>query len=153
MAKIRATGFDELRVLFEKLEKPEEMAKKAVNQAAPILVDALKAEIHAAVSEEATGALEGSIEARDAEENDMGVFAVVRPEGTDSNGVDNDQKLAWLEYGIWKDSDSMRGGESRKDGKKQHLKGQNIRGRAVRRAESGCISAMEKVIEEEVGKM
>lgn len=153
MVKIRTTGLDGIKELFDKLEKPVEMAKKAVNAASPILEEALKVEIHAAVSEDATGELEGSIKAREAEENDLGVFAVVRPEGTDSKGVDNDQKLAWLEHGIWKDSRSTRGGEDRSGGKPQHLRGQNIRGRAIKRAEAECISTMEQVINKEVDKL
>lgn len=138
MAHINFTGFDELDKVMKKLAEPEKMAIKAVDTAAPILEKALSSAIVSAASRGyATGELAASVKATKAEENSLGVFAVAKPEGLNRRGLRNVEEMAYLEYGV-----RSRGQEARP-----------VRDKAVSIAESACISAMEKVISEEVEKM
>jgi hypothetical protein len=138
MAHISFTGFEELDTIMQKLAEPEKMAIKAVDEAAPILEKSLRSAVAAAANRGyATGELEGSIRATKAKENDMGVFSVVKPEGSDKTGLRNVEKMAYLEYGV----------ASR--GQAAHP----VRQKAINDAQSACISAMERVISEEVEEM
>lgn len=144
MASAKVTGFDNLSQFFAKLEHPEKMAKKAVNKAVPILEKSLKAQIESAANREdsrgkpySTGELAASICSTAAKENDLGVFAVVKPEGTDSKGLRNVEKLAYLEYGV------------AAHGQLPHP----VRQKAVNAAESECEEIMRKVIYEEMDKL
>ncbi len=97
---IKITGFDQLDALFEKGKRIDQIAKKAVDRAAPLLENSLSARIAGAASRGyASGELAGSIGSLKARKNDRGVFAVVGPRGSDSKGVRNAEKLAYLEYG------------------------------------------------------
>lgn len=138
MAHINFTGFDELDKVMKKLAEPEKMAIKAVDKASPILVKALSSAISSAADRGyATGELAASVEATKAEENSLGVFAVAKPEGLNRRGLRNVEEMAYLEYGV-----RSRGQAPRP-----------VRDQAASSAESACISAMEKVISEEVEKM
>lgn len=138
VAHISFTGFDELDKAMKKLAEPGKMAIKAVDKAAPILEKALSSAVSSAADRGyATGELASSIKATKARENDFGVFSVAKPEGFNRKGLRNVEEMAYLEYGV-----KSRGQEPRP-----------VRDKAVASAEGACISAMEKVISEEVGKM
>lgn len=144
MARAKITGFDDLNQFFAKLEHPEKIAAKAVDKAAPVLEKALKSEIQSAANRKdargkpySTGELAESIGRTKARENDLGVFAVVKPEGTDSKGLRNVEKLAYLEYGV------------AAHGQLPHP----VRQKAVSAAEDECEMIMKKVIYEEVDKL
>lgn len=129
------TGFDTLEEIFKKGAKANDIAKKAVDQAAPILEGSLKGKISAAASRGyATGELAGSVSSTKAKVNDRGVFAAVRPTGHDRKGVRNGEKLAYLEYGTSR-------------GQSPHP----VRDAAVSAAEGQCIQVMENVVYEELG--
>lgn len=91
----------------------DNIAKDCIDEAIPTLENALKRNIKAAANRKrkkrktgerigkpySTGELVRSIEPTKAKTNAYGNFAAVRPVGTDSNGVRNGEKLAYLEYG------------------------------------------------------
>ncbi len=132
---ITITGLSDLDDLFEKGLKANDIAKKAVDRAAPVLEDSLKGKISGAASRGyATGELAGSISATKAKVNDRGVFAAVRPTGHDRKGVRNAEKMAYLEYGTSR-------------GQAPHP----VRDAAASSAEGECVSVMEQVVYEELG--
>ena len=132
---IKITGFEGIEEIFRKGAKANEIAKKAVDQAAPVLEESLKGKITGAASRGyATGELAGSISSTKAKVNDRGVFAAVRPTGHDRRGVRNAEKLAYLEYGTSR-------------GQTPHP----VRDAAVSAAEAQCVSIMEKVVSDELG--
>lgn len=144
MAGINLTGFGDLERTLKKLAKPEKMAIKAVDAAAPVLEKSLKREVDAATTRRdkngkpySTGELSKSIGRTKAKENEMGVFAAVLPMGTDSRGMRNAEKLAYLEYGV-----KSHGQEPRP-----------VRQKAVNSAKDECIKVMEEVVSSEVDKL
>lgn len=144
MAKISMAGFDDLDKLFGKLMAPEEMAIKAVNKAASVVEKNMKAEIKAAANRVdgkgrpySTGELAASVSATTARENEYGVFAAIRPTGTDSRGTRNAEKLAYLEYGV-----ASHGQEPRP-----------VRQKVVNASQGECTKIMQDVVAEEVDKM
>jgi len=75
---------------------------KAVSSASPIVEKAMKGELsnhHRAERDPTRGEMVESIKATKPKENRYGTYAFVRPTGTDSKGVRNMEKLAYLEYG------------------------------------------------------
>ena len=132
---ITITGFDGLEKYFRKGAKANDIAKKAVDKASPILEGSLKGKVSGAASRGyATGELAGSISATKAKVNDRGVFAAVRPTGHDRKGVRNAEKLAYLEYGTSR-------------GQAPHP----VRDSAASAVEGECVSIMEEVVYEELG--
>lgn len=141
MAKMTINGFDELNQLLDRLSAPEEMAIKAVNAAAPIVENAMKAQIARAANRKdarghpySTGALAASIKATEAKENAYGIYSVVKPSGTDARGTSNAQKLAYLENGVRSHGQAPR----------------PVRSVAVAACKSEAIAVMEQVINQEV---
>lgn len=137
MARCTITGFDELEKVLKKLEQPEKIAIKAVDAASPVLVRAMKGAIESATSDSSSGSLAASIEATSARQNELGVFSAVRPTGTDSKGVRNGAKLAYLEYGV----------------KSHNQPPRPVREAAVAAAEGECLRIIQNVVEEEVGSL
>lgn len=137
MARCSITGFNELEKMLKKLQEPEKMAIKAVDAASPVLVRAMKSAITSAVSDGSTGSLAASIESTNARQNEYGVFSAVRPTGTDSKGVRNGAKLAYLEYGV----------------KSHNQPPRPVRESAVAAAEGECIKIVQQMIESEVGSL
>ena len=132
---VTITGLTDLDEIFKKCMKAEEIAKKAIDQAAPILEASFKGKVAGAATKGyATGELADSISTTKAKVNDRGVFAAVRPTGHDRKGVRNAEKLAYLEYG------TSRGQAPRP-----------VRDAAVSAVEGQCISVMEQVVYEEMG--
>ena len=120
------------------------MAEKAVNKAAPIVEKNLKTQIRSAANRRdkygkpySTGELEASIAATNARDNSLGVFAVVKPNGTDKNGLRNAEKMGYLEYGV-----RSHGQEPRP-----------VRAAAVAQSENAVMQIMEEVIGAEVDKL
>ena len=142
---MEVSGLDDLLEALKKATKKENLVGaciKAVDKAAPILKESLESEIHKATDRGyATGVLEGSISARKAEENEYGVFSVVGPIGTDNRGVENADKLLWLENGTMREGSNLmkRAGP--------------IRSRAVRAARDKCEAIMEQGITESIDKI
>ncbi len=144
MGKVTFSGFEDVEKMFEKLSNPYEMAEKAVNKAAPIVEKNLKAQIRSVANRTdkngkpySTHALENSIKATNAKENSLGVYAVVKPNGTDKNGLRNAEKMGYLEYGV-----RSHGQEPRP-----------VRSAAVAKSESAVLQIIEAVIEAEVDKL
>lgn len=144
MARMTITGFENVEKMLEKLANPYEMAEKAVNKAAPIVEKNLKAQIRSATNRRdkygkpySTGELEASIAATNARDNSLGVFAVVKPNGTDKNGFRNAEKMGYLEYGV-----RSHGQEPRP-----------VRAAAVAQSENAVMQVMEEVIGAEVDKL
>lgn len=144
MASVKISGFDSLDQFFAELKHPEKMAKKAVDAASTVLENSLKTEIKRAANRKdadgkpySTGELAASINSTKAKENHLGVYAVVKPEGIDSRGVRNVEKLAYLEYGV------------ASHGQLPHP----VRQKAVNAAEEECEQIMRDVIYREVGRL
>lgn len=136
------TGFEDVEEMLNKLANPCEMAEKAVNKAAPIVEKNLKTQIRSAANRRdkygkpySTGELEASIAATNARDNSLGVFAVVKPNGTDK--IRNAEKMGYLEYGV-----RSHGQEPRP-----------VRAAAVAQSENAVMQVMEEVIGAEVDKL
>ena len=103
MGSIELEGFDQLIHKLEKLGTQsyvEEVAKKAVDSASPLVESQMRLSI--AASEHgpySTRSVSGSIQTTPARVNAYGVFAVARPTGRDNKGVSNGAKAAFLQYG------------------------------------------------------
>ena len=138
MASVKLTGFEDLANMFKMISDPTEMAIQAVNEAAPVLEKQLKAEITAA-AEHPTGGLAGSITTTPAKENDLGVYSVVKPEGTDKNGVDYVDRMRYFDVGF------------HDKGKEWH-QGHGVRQKAVNSARSECEKILEKNVEKFIDK-
>lgn len=136
------TGFEDVEEMLNKLANPYEMAEKAVNKAAPIVEKNLKTQIRSAANRRdkygkpySTGELEASIAATNARDNSLGVFAVVKPNGTDK--IRNAEKMGYLEYGV-----RSHGQEPRP-----------VRAAAVAQSKNAVMQVMEEVIGAEVDKL
>lgn len=96
-------GFDELEKELNKIADAERIACEVIDAAAPTLEKTLKNEIESVTTQEySTGDLAKSIKATEAKVNGYGCFAAVKPTGTDSKGVRNGEKMAYMEYGTSK---------------------------------------------------
>lgn len=85
-----------------RLEDVERIAPKMIDEAIPILEQNVKREI---AKHKRTGDLYKSIKTTKAKMTKKGGFyAAVRPTGSDSKGVRNMEKLAYLEFGTSKQS-------------------------------------------------
>lgn len=141
MAKIGINGLDDVKKMFDILEDPSQMAIKVINENAPILEKALKDAINTN-TQNGTGELARSISTTPAKENDMGIFAVVRPVGTDSDGNDMADRLRWLDTGR----------HVTKNGKGYWLKGKGVRQKAVNAAQLRIEKTIEKSVNEWANK-
>lgn len=134
MARMEVKGLDELIRSLNKLAEPTKMAIKAVNAAAPVLEDSFKASIESSANRGyATGGLAGAVNKTPAKENALGVYSVVKVDGTNERGLRYVEELAYLEYGV-----------KRKNGKSQEPR--PVRQKAINLAQKKC----EKIIEEEI---
>lgn len=104
MAKFGIEMPDEFIKKLERLDKYDELAKKMLNKAAPILVGTMKHEISSLNKYSQSGSLYDSIVAAKPKKNDLGYFVSVGPKtgSKDANGVRNGEKLAYMEYGTSK---------------------------------------------------
>jgi len=85
-----------------KLEDVERVAPMMINEAIPFLEQNVKSEVE---KHKHTGDMYKSIKATKAKMTKKGGFyAAVRPTGSDSKGVRNMEKLAYLEFGTSKQS-------------------------------------------------
>lgn len=144
MARAKLTGFEDLERFLGKLAEPEKMAAKAVDAAAPLAVKRLKAEIAKAANRKdaqgkpySTGELAASVGRTETDENDLGVYSVVLPLGTDKKGLRNVEKMAYLEYGV------------KSKGQAPHP----VRQRTVNAVEAECQRIMGKTVYGEVDKL
>lgn len=137
MANFKMDGLDEfMKALNEIGNSAEEIAKKAVNEAAPKLEAAMSKNIASSANRGyATGELAGSVKAGKAKTNNYGVYAAVTIRGTDSKGVRNGEKAAYLEYGTGKQA------------------AHPFMAKSVREAEPSCQQVMEQVFEQEVNAL
>lgn len=138
MARLDLTGFDDLDKMFEILGKPDELAIKAVNKAAPVLEKHIKKNIKASSNSDK---LAVSFTATPAKGNDMGIYSVVRPVGSFNKDLSNADLAAQFEYG--------RKGGYKKDGMKRkatEMKPRPWRDKSVNDARKECESIMEKEV-------
>ena len=75
------------------------VARKMLTESAPILVQEMKSK---AASHVETGDMVGSIRASSPRSTGSGLSCTVTAEGTGSNGTRNAEKMAYLEYGTYK---------------------------------------------------
>lgn len=141
--RAKITGFKDLERMLKELAEPEKMAIRAVDEATPILEKSLKAKVREAANRTdakgrpySTGELANSIAGIPAKENEYGVYSVVKPNGTDSRGLRNVEKMAYLEYGV------------RSHGQEPHP----VREPAIAACEADVLDVMEKIIYSEVDK-
>ena len=142
--RAKVTGFEDLERMLNKLAEPEKMAIKAVNEGTPLVENSLKTRVREAANRTnakgrpySTGELAESIAGTSAKENDLGVYSVVKANGTDSKGLRNAEKMAYLEYGV------------RSHGQEPHP----VRGPAVAACEAKVLEIMKNVIYSEVDKL
>lgn len=141
MARAKISGFDDVDKLFDSLSDTKKLSLKAVEAAAPKLVDSAKRAVKsAAIKGYATGDLAGSFAAMKPKTNEYGAFVVVRPIGKDHEGHDLYARGAWLEYGT-----SLNGSPKNEP--------QPWRDKAVNGARSDCERIMEETVFSEVEKL
>ncbi len=138
--KATINGFEDVDRLFEELDQPQYFATKALETAAPYLVEESKKAVQRVTSSKATGNLARSFVATKPKKNAYGNFVVVKPVGVDSKGHSYAARAAWLEYGT-----TLNGQK-----KNEH---KPWRQAAVNAAEAKCTAAMEKVISDEVDRI
>lgn len=103
MANFEMDGLDEFMQELDGLTDLDSVATKMIDAAAPIVADNLKGNIQAAANRGyATGELADSVKPTKAKRNNYGHFAAVGVTGTDSKGIRNGEKMAYLEYGTSK---------------------------------------------------
>lgn len=115
----------------------ESLGIKAVKKAAPIVENAMKEELskhHRAEKDPTYGEMVESVKATEPKSNEYGVFSFVRPKGTDTKGVRNMEKLAYLEYGTARQV------------------GTPVVGKISDSVEKEVSETMQKVIEQEAGR-
>ena len=116
---------DELRLLGE----PDELAPKMLEAAEPILTRNLMAGL---ANHRRSGDLVGSVKATKPKKGKEAWSLTVRPTGTDRKGVRNQEKLAYLEYGV----------------KAHNQPATPVLSPAVRQSEAACLDAMQRVFDE-----
>lgn len=83
-------------------ENTDAMCIEAAKEVLPIMEKALKEECakhNTSKHDKTRGEMVASIQATKPKKNKYGIYSFVRPTGTDSKGVRNMEKLAYLEYG------------------------------------------------------
>ena len=138
--KATINGFDDVDKMFAELDKPQYFATKALEAAAPYLVEESQKAIQRVTSSKATGKLARSFAATKPKKNAYGNYVVVKPVGTDPKGNSYAARAAWLEYGT-----TLNGQK-----KNEH---KPWRESAVNAAKEKCTAAMEKVISDEVDRI
>lgn len=141
VARMKIEGLDEIIKSLNKLAEPTKMAIKAVNAAVPVLEDSFKSSIRSCANRGyATGGLADHVNRTPAKENDLGVYSVVKVDGTNERGLRYVEELAYLEYGV-----------KSKNGKSQEPR--PVRQKAISLAQSKCEKIMEEKVMEAVDKM
>lgn len=124
-------GFDALADELERLGKVDEYAPQLLQEASPILENALKASIgHETNRGYATGSLKASIRANKPAKNKYGHYVAVTARGKDKKGVRNNEKLAYLNYGTSKQEARL------------------VIPIAIRKSERKCLEVMQQKFEE-----
>ena len=99
MAKIKTpTAFGQLMRDLTSLDVGK-MTDEMIQAAEPIMLEKMK---HHAQKHNYSGSMQKSIKSTGIKTNRSGKFLVVRPTGKDSKGVRNMEKMAYLEYGTYK---------------------------------------------------
>lgn len=141
MARASISGFEDVDKLFDQLSDLKGIGMKAVEKAAPHLVDGAKKAVRSAASKGyATGDLAGSFAAMKPKTNEYGAYLIVRPVGRDKSGKDYYARGAWLEFGT-----TLK--------KKKKNSPEPWRDSAVSYAREDCEKAMEDVVNEEIDKL
>lgn len=128
MAGFEVKGIDELMKDLDEL-RFEKFAPKMLEAAVPILEGNMKK--HAGMHRR-TGKMAGSIKAAKVKRRKDGFGVTVRATGTDDKGVRNMEKMAYLEYGTYKQAATP------------------VVLPAVKDSESGILSKMQEILESEV---
>lgn len=98
MAKVKASGFADLIRDLTSLDV-DRMTDEMITAAEPVMMEKLKSH---AQKHRYSGEMINSIKSTGIKRNKTGKYLVVRPTGKDSKGVRNMEKMAYLEYGTYK---------------------------------------------------
>lgn len=131
MASFVINGVDDLIHDIESLYNADEIAIKAVNEAAEIMDTELKKEIKSATHKYGTGQLAASIHHVKPKKNDLGIFTASTARGRDDKGVRNHDKLYYLEYGTTRQNPAP------------------VVARAVNKAEKAVLEKLQEVFDRE----
>ena len=132
MASFNMQGLEDFARQLEKLGLgADEIAVKAVDEAASIMDAELKSSIQANTQTYGTDPLATSIHHFEPRKNDLGCFTVSTARGKDAKGVRNHDKLYWKEFG-----------NSRQEA-------QPIVEKCVRRTEEKALKKMQEVFDRE----
>lgn len=145
VAHLEVTGMDDIMKMFEKLEAPEKIAKEAIGKAEKALLKSTKSAVKSALVNQSATGLVSSFVPTGAKENQWGVYSVVRPVGSDENGITYAQKALWLEYGRFKTGNKGRNGS---EAENRLQVGRPWRQAAINSAQAEC----EKIIEDVINK-
>ena len=144
--KVDIKGAEEIELSLQKIGAGAvDIAKRAVNAAAPTLRDSLKDQITKTTN--GKGDLADSITLTPALENDWGVYAKVAPSGVDRRGTANIIKLRALEYG-------RKGGyHSRSGFYVTDQEPKPVMAKSVAAVEDKVVKIMEDIVGEEIDKL
>lgn len=92
---------DQLEEMIKNLDRFDEIAPKLIEASVPILKKNVIAECQ---KHRRTASMINSIKETKSKKGKNGWFSVVRPTGTDMNGIRNMEKMAHIEYGTSKQS-------------------------------------------------
>ena len=121
---------DSLTRQLSALENVDEIAPKVLNAGMDVLEPEVKAR---AEQHKVTGEMAASVSRQPPMKTDGGHSILARPRGTDSKGVRNMEKMAYMEYGT------------------SHQRATPVIGPAIAASEGGVIEAMQEVFNKEVG--
>ena len=148
MAHLDFTGFDDVFKMLDKMEAPEKIAKEAVGKAEKALLRSTKSAVSAAIIDKTHTGLVNSFVPTGAKENQWGVYSVVRPVGSDADGVTYAQKALWLEYGRFKTKNKGRNGSMTEN---QVQGARPWRQAAINSAQAECEKIIEDALEKAIG--
>lgn len=131
MASIKAKGFESLIADLTMLEISQ-VGKDMLEAAEKPMVDAVTR--HAS-KHHVTGSMAGSVKSTGVKDKGGDKYLVVRPTGKGPDGVRNMEKMAYLEYGTYKQAATP------------------VITPAVKEAEPKVISNMEKVFDEKIKRL
>lgn len=96
MAHLHIEGIDIWDDIFNALSHPEEIAKDAINEAAPVAEKAVQAAVKASSNSDK---LANSFKLTPAKENSLGVYSVIHANGDFNKDLSNEDLAAQFEYG------------------------------------------------------
>lgn len=153
MATMEIKGFGDVYNALERCAESGKICMRAVEAAAPYLLDATRKTINS--TKGGGNNLARSFEATKVRNNAFGAYVTIRPVGKDKNGWDWISRAAYLEYGtVWprKEADAAKIHHPAQAGQPKNTP-QPWRDRSLNAARSGCEEKMRQTVFAEIDKI